>query len=63
MTKKEIKSMQNNQLIMTLVNDYAVIVSREGQGCKYLDKDLNNIAYELKERGLLTDSDIEELNR
>ena len=63
MTKKEIKSMKNNQLIMTLVNDYAVIVSREGQGCKSIDKELNNIAYELKERGLLTDSDIEELNR
>ena len=62
MTKTEIKNAKNNELIIKLVDTYAVIVGKNGQRCLTENKELNNIAYELLDRGLLEKSDIEYLN-
>lgn len=62
MTKTEIKNAPNNKLIISLIDTYAVIVGKNGQRCVTENKELNNIAYELVNRGLLEKSDIEYLN-
>jgi len=63
MTKTEIKTATNNNLIMELVNTYAIIVSKNGVRCKSEDKIINDVANELLNRGLLTKEDIEYLNK
>ena len=62
MNKTEIKNAPNNKLIVRLVDTYANIIGKNGQRCATENKELNNIAYELFERGLLEKSDIEYLN-
>lgn len=62
MTKTEIKNVPNNKLIISLIDTYTVIVGKNGQRCVTENKELNNIAYELVNRGLLEKSDIEYLN-
>ena len=62
MTKTEIKNAPNNKLIISLIDTYAVIAGKNGQRCVTENKKLNNIAYELVNRGLLEKSDIEYLN-
>lgn len=62
MTKTEIKNAPNNKLIISLIDTYIVIVGKNGQRCVTENKELNNIAYELTNRGLLEKSDIEYLN-
>lgn len=63
MTKTEIKNATNNKLIMELVNKYAIIISKNGARCKTEDKIVNDVAKELLNRGLLTEQDIEYLNK
>lgn len=62
MTKTEIKNAPNNKLIISLIDTYTVIVGKNGQRCATENKELNNIAYELVNRGLLERDDIEYLN-
>ena len=62
MTKTEIKNAPNNKLIISLIDTYTIIVSKNGQKCVTENKELNNIASELFNRGLLEKSDIEYLN-
>ena len=62
MTKTEIKNAQTNKLIIKLVDTYSVIVEKNGQRCATENKELNNIAYELANRGLLKKDDIKHLN-
>lgn len=62
MTKTEIKNAPNNKLIISLIDTYAAILCKNGQRCATEIKKLNNIAYELVNRGLLEKSDIEYLN-
>lgn len=62
MTKTEIINAKNNELIIKLVDTYTVIVGKNGQRCATENKELNNIAYELVNRGLLEKDDIEYLN-
>lgn len=62
MTKTEIKNAPNNKLIIGLIDSYTVIVGKNGQRCVTENKELNNIASELFNRGLLEKSDIEYLN-
>jgi hypothetical protein len=53
---------KNNELIIKLVDTYTVIVGKNGQRCATENKEFNNIAYELVNRGLLEKDDIEYLN-
>ena len=53
---------KNNELIIKLVDTYNVIVGKNGQRCATENKEFNNIAYELVNRGLLEKDDIEYLN-
>lgn len=62
MTKTYAKNAPNNELIMSLVRNYALIIIKQGQRCKTEDKKLNIVANELMNRGLLTQEDIDYLN-
>lgn len=62
MTKTEIKNEKTNKLIIELADTYSVIVGKNGQRCATENKELNDIAYELVNRGLLEKDDIEYLN-
>ncbi len=62
MTKTEAKKSENNELIIGLVDNYTRIVIKNGQRCKTENKNLNIIANELLNRGLLTQEDIDYLN-
>lgn len=63
MSKTGIKNSATNELIVALVDTYACIICKQGVRCKQENTDLNNIMQELKSRGLLTDDNIEFLNR
>lgn len=63
MNKTEIKKSETNKLIISLVDLYSVIVSKNGVRCKKENKELNEIANELMNRGLLTEEDIDYLNK
>lgn len=62
MTKKDAKNAPNNELIVELADCLAIIVSKNGQRCDGKIKNMNIIANELMNRGLLTQEDIDYLN-
>lgn len=62
MTKTEAKNAPNNVLITNLVDNYSLIIIKQGQRCKTENKKLNIVANELMSRGLLTQEDIDYLN-
>ena len=61
-TKTEIKNAPNNELIMGLVDNYTKAVLKNGVRCNTENKNINDIANELLDRGLLTEDDIKYLN-
>lgn len=65
MTKKEIKIAKNSELVYEYATSYALLIVNYniGKGTKQLQKHCNDLENELMKRNLLTEEDVERLNR
>lgn len=64
MTKKEIKTASNSEIIVAYINAYTLLNLNYNlnRGTKQLETECKNLEAELIERGILTEEQIQRLN-